>query len=78
MPPPTIDVANPPPPPTANDVDLMPPPEGEVVAHANPKAFGGGIVDLSLLSLYPNHTVKHIMDGEVTLVGFIIFYVNFN
>ena len=36
-------------------------------------AFGGGHVDLSLLLLYLNHIVRHIWDGEVKLVGFILF-----
>lgn len=77
-------------PPTDDDVDhipphidgvadLVPPPKGEVVVDAKPEAFGDGPVDLSLLTLYPDHIAMHIWDGEVALVGFFIyFYVNFN
>lgn len=63
---------------TDDDVDPMPPPEGEVVADAETEAFGGGLVDLSLLPLYPDHTTIHIWDGKIALVGFFIFYLNFN
>ena len=59
--------------------DLMPPREGEAVADVELEAFRGGQVDLSLLPLYLDHTVRHIWHIKVALVGFFIyFYVNFN
>lgn len=50
------------------------PSEGELIADAESEDFGGGLVDLSLLPLYLNHTVRHIWDGEVALVGFFIYF----
>lgn len=90
MPPPTVDVddplpphtdavVDPLPPHTAAHDDPVPPPECEAVADAELEAFGGGPVDFSLLSLYPDHIARHIWDIEVALVGlFIYFDVNFN
>lgn len=49
--------------PTANAVKLVPPPDGEAVADDEsepPQAFEGGLIDLSLLPLYLDHTAKHI------------------
>lgn len=74
MPPPTIDAFESVPPHIADVVDPMLPLEGEDVAGAEPDAFRGGPVDLSLLPLYPDHIVRHIWDGDVALVGFIAFY----
>lgn len=62
LPPPTVDVA-----------ESVPPLEGEAVTDAKPEAFGIGLVCLSLLPLYPDHTAKHIWVGEVALVVFIFF-----
>ncbi|KAI5392767.1 hypothetical protein KIW84_060077 [Lathyrus oleraceus] len=56
-------------------VDLLPPlivahadpvshPESETVADAELDTFGGVPFDLSLLPLYPDHTAKHIWNGE--------------
>ncbi|XP_050909769.1 uncharacterized protein LOC127123611 [Lathyrus oleraceus] len=64
VPPPTVDVADPLPPHTAAHDDPVPPPEGEAIADAEPEAFGGGPVDFSLLSLYPDHIARHIWDIE--------------
>ncbi|XP_050915752.1 protein MAIN-LIKE 1-like [Lathyrus oleraceus] len=68
VPPPTNDVVilvSPPVPPHIDDVvDPMPPPEGEAVTDVEPESFEGGPVDLSLLPLYPDHTTRHIWDGE--------------
>ncbi|CAL5195609.1 unnamed protein product [Lathyrus oleraceus] len=61
LPPHTVD---PLPPSTTTHIDLVPPPKGETVVDVKPEAFGGGLVDLSLLSLYPGHTVIHIWDEE--------------
>lgn len=46
--------------PTTDAVELMSPSDGEVVQDAEPEAFGGDLVELSLLSLYSDHTVRHI------------------
>lgn len=78
MPPPIINAFESVPPPTTDASDPVPHPEGEAVAGAKPEAFGGDPVDLSLLHMYPDHVAKHILDKEVTLIIFIIFYyVNF-
>lgn len=45
---------------SASTIDPMPPPEGETTVDAELKAFGRDPVDFSLLSLYPDHTAKHI------------------
>ena len=75
----TTDVDNPHLPSTIVHVNPVPTPEGEVAADVVPNAFGGGLVDLSLLPLYPDHTVRHIWHEEVSLVEFFIyFYINFN
>lgn len=60
-------------PPTDDATDPVPPPEGDTVADVEPYAFGGALVDLSLLPLYQNHIVRHILEIEVTLVGFFFF-----
>ncbi|CAL5184956.1 unnamed protein product [Lathyrus oleraceus] len=52
------------PPPTDDVADPVSPSEGEAIADAEPEAFGGGLVDLSLLPMYPDHTVRHIWDRE--------------
>lgn len=39
----------------------------------SPQTFGGGPVELSLMPLYPDHIDRHIWDGEVKLVGLILF-----
>ncbi|CAL5200862.1 unnamed protein product [Lathyrus oleraceus] len=71
VPPPTDDVADSVSPPISppndddDDVDPVPALEGEgVAADAEPEAFGGSPVDLSLLPLYSDHTSKHTWDGE--------------
>lgn len=38
-----------------------------------PQVFGGGPIEFSHLPLYPDHTAIHIWDGEVKLVGYILF-----
>lgn len=71
--PPTADSADaskPVPPPTDEPV---PSPTGETAEETEPEAFGEGPVKLSLLPLYPNHTVRHIWDRELELVGLIYF-----
>lgn len=84
MSPPTIDIVDQLPPSSVDPlpsptVDPMPPPEGKASTDVEPKDFGGGPVDLSLLPLYPDYIANHIWDGEVALVRFFIyFYVNFN
>lgn len=75
VPPFTIDIVDSVPPPTADVVDPVPPPEGQAGADVELKAFGEGPIDFSLLSMYPYHISKHIWDREVSLVGFIIFYL---
>ena len=58
-----------------DDVDPVPPPEGDDPPlkdaddhDAEPEGFPGGPSDMSLLTLYPNHTARHVWDGEVTLL----------
>lgn len=58
------------PPPTADAAEPVPPPKDEVV-DVEPEAFGGVLIDLSLLPLYPDHIVRHIWDGEVVLVALL-------
>ena len=53
----------------------MPPPDSEAVEDAETEAFGGGPVELSVLPIYPDHTARHIRDGEVSLVGFILTFI---
>lgn len=60
MPPPTLDASESVPPSIIDPIDPVPPPEGEAVADAKLEAFGRAPVDLSLLSLYPDHTSRHI------------------
>lgn len=70
------DVSEPVPPPTADATERVPPPNSEAVKDEGsvpPQAFGGGPIELSPLHLYPDHTTRHIWDGEVTLAGFIVF-----
>lgn len=55
-------------------VEPVPPPTVEDDELVSPQAFGGGPLGLSMLPLYPYHTVRHIWGGEVKLVGFILFY----
>ncbi|CAL5211694.1 unnamed protein product [Lathyrus oleraceus] len=57
---PTDDAANLVPPPIDDNADPVPPPEGETAADVEPGDFGGGLVDFSLLPLYPYHTARHI------------------
>lgn len=55
---------------------LVPPyaPEGPRADESMPpQVFGGGSLELSLLPLYYDHTVRHVWDGEVNLVGLILF-----
>lgn len=79
VPPPNDDASEPMPPLVDEVVEPFPSPNGEAgeVAEDNelepPQEFGRGHVELSMLSLYPDHNVRHIWDGEVTLVGFILF-----
>lgn len=64
------------PPPTSNVVELVPPPDGEAAKDAESEPFGGGHIDLSLLSMYPDHIARHIWDIEVALVGLnLLIYV---
>lgn len=58
---------------TADAIELVLYLESENIMDADPKAFGGGHVDLPLLHLYPDHITKHIWDGKVELVRFILF-----
>ena len=60
-------------PPIDDVVQPVPPLEDEVVTTVELEEFGGGHVKFSLLSLYPNHTTRHIWDREVKLLGFIMF-----
>ncbi|CAL5201869.1 unnamed protein product [Lathyrus oleraceus] len=62
MSPPTVDNVEFVSPSTADVVNPVSPPKGDVVADIKAKAFGRGLVDLSLLPLYPNHTGRHIWD----------------
>lgn len=79
MPPLTDDDVDPVPSLIYDVVDPVPPLEGEATTYVKPNTFGGGPIDLSLLPLYPNYTTRHIWYGEVSLVGFFIyFYINFN
>lgn len=76
VPPLTYDASELVPPPTTNAVELVPPPDGEVADATKPKtpqAFVECLIELSLLPLYPDHTTRHIWDGKVTLVVFILF-----
>lgn len=61
------------PPPTAYATEPVPPLKGGAAIDVESETFGGGHVDLSLLPLYLDHTSRHIRDGEVILVGFILF-----
>ncbi|XP_050919381.1 uncharacterized protein LOC127136915 [Lathyrus oleraceus] len=49
---------------TDDDVNPVPPPEGEADADVEPETFGGGPVDFSLLPMYPYHSDRHIWDKE--------------
>lgn len=49
-------------------------PEGTRAVEAT-QIFGGGPLELSLPPLYLDHTSRHIWDGEVILVGFVLFKI---
>lgn len=63
MPPHTVDAVDSISPPNDDVVDLVPSLEGEIVVDDEAKAFRGSPVDLSLLSIYPDHTTIHIWGG---------------
>lgn len=46
--------------PTIDVVESVPPPNGEAAQDVELKAFGGDSVELSLLSLYADHTARLI------------------
>lgn len=74
VPPPTDETSDLVPPPIDEVIKPMPPLIDEIVEDDDPpQALGGGPVELSLLPLYPDHTSRHIWDGEVILVGFVLF-----
>ncbi|CAL5211684.1 unnamed protein product [Lathyrus oleraceus] len=67
VPPPINDASKSVPPPAAEADELVPPLNDEVVMYdeINPhQEFGGGPVELSMLPLYPDHVVRHILNGE--------------
>lgn len=53
----------------------MSPPDNEAAEDAETESFGGGSVELSVLPIYPDHIARHIWDGEVSLVGFILTFI---
>lgn len=57
VPPPKDDTSEPVPPPAANADELVSPLDGE---DAELEPFRGGPIELSLLPLYPYHTIRHI------------------
>lgn len=61
LPPPTVDVA-----------ELVSYAEGEADATAELEAFGGDLVDLLLLPLYPDHTSRRIWNlrGSISRIHF--------
>ncbi|XP_050906099.1 uncharacterized protein LOC127119812 [Lathyrus oleraceus] len=61
------------PPPTTDVVESVPPLNSEVT---DPKAFRGDPIDLSLLPIYPDHTVIHIWDREMTLDRDLLKFIN--
>lgn len=53
--------------------ELVPPQVDKVDKSVSIQVFEGGPLELLLLPLYSYHIVRHIWDGDVKLVGFILF-----